>query len=93
MIWAIISLYGLVVGRMRCPSEEITNTIGMLFGLYIDEISTFIEQARGGGASPPVHSLLFYCLLMILCSFQIPKPVFNAIWMQCKIFALNKDSQ
>jgi len=63
MIWGIIALYERVIGKVRCPrgfSEEVASTIGVkqgcplsptLFGLYVDEISNFIDRDGGIGAS------------------------------------------
>lgn len=63
MIWGIIALYELVVGRVTCLgglSKEISSTIGVkqdcplsptLFMLYIDEILDFIDRAGGRVAS------------------------------------------
>ncbi|MCO5584762.1 hypothetical protein L7F22_038694 [Adiantum nelumboides] len=54
MMWAIFALYERVTGRVRCPgglSDPLVSTIGVkqgcplsptLFGLYIDEIVSFI---------------------------------------------------
>lgn len=73
MIWGIIALYEQVVGRVRCPgglSEEVTSTIGVkqgcplsptLFGLYVDEISDFID--RGGGRGTSLSGFLIALLL------------------------------
>ena len=61
MIWGVIALYERVVGRVCCPgglSEEVASTIGVkqgcplsptLFGLYVDEISDFIDRDGGRG--------------------------------------------
>lgn len=75
MIWSIIALYELVIGRVRAPGgmmSEITSTIGVkqgfplsptLFGLYIDEISEFVERIGGPGA--PLVGILIPLLLYV----------------------------
>ena len=62
LIWGILALYGAVKGQIR-TSEEVSklihSTIGVkqgcpfsptLFGLYIDEISDYIEREKERGA-------------------------------------------
>lgn len=63
MRWGIYALYEFVTGRVRAPeglSDTVTSTIGVkqgcplsptLFGLYIDEISDYLDRLGGPGAS------------------------------------------
>ncbi|MCO5592246.1 hypothetical protein L7F22_046244 [Adiantum nelumboides] len=74
MMWAIFALYERVTGRVKCPgglSDPLVNTIGVkqgcplsptLFGLYIDEIVSFIQSRGGEGVElgdTTVHILLY----------------------------------
>ncbi|MCO5558046.1 hypothetical protein L7F22_011621 [Adiantum nelumboides] len=74
MMWAIFALYERVTGRVRCPgglSDPLVSTIGVkqecplsptLFGLYIDEIVSFIQSSGGEGVElggTTVHILLY----------------------------------
>ncbi|MCO5594472.1 hypothetical protein L7F22_048502 [Adiantum nelumboides] len=73
MMWAIFVLYERVTERVRCPgglSDPLVSTIGVkqgcplsptLFGLYIDEIVSFIQSSGGEGVErggTTVHILI-----------------------------------
>ncbi|MCO5572106.1 hypothetical protein L7F22_025857 [Adiantum nelumboides] len=62
IMWGIMTLYGSVLGRIRTPegdSDIIQSTIGVkqgcplsptLFGMYIDEVSDYIDKEGDRGA-------------------------------------------
>lgn len=71
LIWGVMSLYESVGGRVRAPggsSDWVESTIGVkqgcplsptLFGLYIDEITSFIDNFGGVGSL----YIIFYTLV------------------------------
>lgn len=86
IIWGVISLYESVRGRVRAPrglSDWVESTIGVkqgcplsptLFGLYIDEITSFID--RFGGEGSGMHG------------YPSGSPNMVYIWINCPLFSI-----
>ena len=82
LIWGVMALYRTVVGQVRTPervSELIYSTIGVkqgcplsptLFGMYVDEVSNYIERRgdRGAQLAGTWISLLLYADDIVLIS-------------------------
>ena len=84
MQWGIYALYEFVSGKVRSPkglSEAVASTIGVkqgcplsptLFGLYIDEVSHYIERFGGSGArlaSIAIQILLYADDIVLISDF------------------------
>ncbi|MCO5603414.1 hypothetical protein L7F22_057564 [Adiantum nelumboides] len=80
IMWGIMTLYGSVLGRVRTPegdSDIIQSTIGVkqgcplsptLFGMYIDEVSDYIDREgdRGAQLAETWIPLLLYADVIVL---------------------------